>query len=702
MARMALTALGLSLAPALATPSVAQAPQHQDAAMTANTTQPANWGFDTAGMDRAVAPGDDFFTYADGTYLKNLQIPADMSSYGPFRALYQESLARQRTLLDDLTKAATPSTSAASSTDAKLARYYSTFMDSARANALGATPLAADLASIRAIRTQPELAQAMGKASQGMGFSTFALGVEQDQRDPERYMLMIDQGMSIGVGGGLSLPDQRYYTDPAMAPVRKAWQGYIAHMLALEGWPEPERYAEAIMALESKLSAVQRPREKTRDATANFNPMTVDELCKAAPDFDWKAFLLAAGVPAKGLGGRVVDVRQPEAIKAMAAVLQATPLPVLQAWLAYQLGNNAAPYLSDAFSKAAFNFNGHTLAGIKQQPARWKRGVSATNNAMGMALGKLYVQHYFPPSAKADITKLAERVKAAFRKRLEGNSWMDAPTRERALRKLDRFAIQVGYPDKWRDYSALEVVTGDSYGNASRAAAFNWHHELDRLDKPVDRSEWFMTPQTVNAYNDPTMNEIVFPAAILQPPFYDPKGDGAVNYGGIGGVIGHEMSHGFDDQGRHYDEHGRLRDWWSPASAKAFEALAKRLGQQYDAVEVLPGLHVNGSMTMGENIADLGGLNLALQAWKDQEGPQADAKAHGFTGRQRVFLGWAQVWREKQTPEALKAQVLSNEHAPAVARVNMPVHNIGDWYDVFSVQPGQKLWLAPDGRVQIW
>lgn len=659
----------------------------------------AGWGFDEAGMNRAVEPGNNFFEYANGTYLKNLKIPGDMSSYGPFRILYELSLSRQKTILDEAAKKVTEQP-----TDdmGKIGTYYASFLDQKAVDRLGGKPLAADLETIRNVNDGKSLAAAFGASLKSMMFSTFQIGVEQDQKDPERYMLMLDQGMSIGVSGGLGLPDTSYYTNPKLADKKKAYQAYIAKMLTLEGWPDAAKNAQAVVDLETALAKVEVPRDQTRDPLKIYNPMPVSELQKLAPDFDWVTFLTSAGLPAEGLESRKIDVREPAGIKAMTAVLKAADPATLRAWLAFHLGDNAAGYLSSTFYDASFDFNSHTLSGVAQQSPRWKRAVRVTNGALGWALGREYVARYFPPSAQAQITDLVQKVKASFHDRLEHNSWMDEPTRKAALNKLDHFAIQVGYPKKWWDYSKLDIRKGDVYGNAVRGAAFSWQHDLDKLDKPVDRDEWGMTPQTVNAYNDPTMNEIVFPAAILQPPFFDPKGDTAVNYGGIGGVIGHEMSHGFDDQGRHYDEHGRLNDWWSKASTEAFQKLADRLAAQYDAQEVLPGLYVNGKMTMGENIADSGGLNLGLQAYHDSLHGQPAPVVHGLTGDQRVFLGWAQVWREKDRPDALRQQVLSNEHAPAITRVNIPAHNIDAWYGAFDVKPGQKLYLAPDQRVKIW
>lgn len=657
-----------------------------------------DWGFNQAGMDTAVQPGNDFFKYANGRYLEKITIPDDMSSYGPFRILFELSQARQKQILEE---AAQGRTTAHNEKD-KLGTYYASYLDQNAVDKKGAKPLLSDIAAIRHVTDHTALAHIFGQATHSFMFSTFMLGVEQDQRDPTRYMLMLDQGMSIGVSGGLGLPDISYYFDPKLAPKKKAYRSYIARMLSLIKWPQAQKAADNIVALETALAHVELPRDQTRDPLKVFNPMSVKTLMAKAPDVDWKELLIAAGLPKEGLEERVIDVREPDAIAAMGRVLASTDHHALQAWLAFHLADNAAPYLSHNFSDASFDFNGRTLTGVTTQPVRWKRAVSATNSAMGWALGHEYVARYFPPEAKQQITSLVGELKAAFQWRLEHNTWMDQETRQKALVKLDHFAIQVGYPKKWRDYRSLNIEPGDVYGNAARGVAFEWNYQLSHLDHPVDRDEWSMTPQTVNAYNDPTMNEIVFPAAILQPPFFDPKGDMAVNYGAIGGVIGHEMSHGFDDQGRHYDEHGRLSDWWSAQSSAAFEKLAKRLGAQYDSQEVLPGLHVNGGMTMGENIADLGGLNLGLQAYHNSLHGKPSETRYGFTGDQRVFLGWAQAWRQKDRVDALRRQMLSNEHAPAITRVNIPVRNIDNWYDAFGVKPGEKLYLSPDQRVKIW
>lgn len=664
------------------------------------TTQPYknDWGFNQAGMNRQSQPGDNFFEYANGTYLKNLKIPGDMSSYGPFRILYELSQKRQKIILDDVSQ-----TSKNTSDDMKkLGIFYTSYLDQKKIDQQGAQPLSHDLDIIRHVHDPETLAKVFGQSLRSFMFSTFAFGIEQDQRDPTRYMLMLDQGMSIGVSGGLGLPDISYYTDPKLASKKEAYQQYIAHMLSLITWGDEQKTAAQVVKLETMLAGVETPRDQTRDPLKVFNPMPVKKLVSLAPGVDWMHFLQAAGIPQKGLENRIIDVREPKAIAAMANILSKTDPSVLQAWLAFHLTDNAAPYLSHDFSDAFFDFNGRVLTGLSEQPARWKRAISTTNTAMGWALGREYVHRYFPETAKERITSLVQELKVAFHERLNHNIWMDTATREKALVKLDHFAIQVGYPKKWRHYSSLDIRQGDVYGNAERGQAFNWEYQLSHLDRPVDRDDWDMTPQTVNAYNDPTMNEIVFPAAILQPPFFDPKGDMAVNYGAIGGVIGHEMSHGFDDQGRHYDEHGRLYDWWTPRSSEAFDKLAKRLGAQYDAQEVLPGLHVNGAMTMGENIADLGGLNLGLQAYHNTLRGAKSTIVHGFTGEQRVFLGWAQVWREKDRPDALRRQMLSNEHAPAITRVNIPVRNVDAWYDAFGVKLDQKLYLRPDNRVKIW
>ncbi|GBQ12604.1 M13 family metallopeptidase [Swaminathania salitolerans] len=651
-----------------------------------------SWGFNMAGMDTAIKPGNNFFLYANGTYLKNIVIPPDRSSFGPFVILAETARERVQSILRDARKnpSADPKT-----TEEKLGAYYSTFLDTARADKLGASPLKTDLETIRNEHDAASLARIFAAAQSGFHFSPFMLMINADDKDPTHYALMLHQA-------DLGLPDRDYYLKPEFASKKKAYQAYVDRILTLTGWANPSVNAGKVVAFETKLAEAQWSRTALRDPVKTYNPMTVDELAKRVPGIDWTAYLVAAGIPSDNIGARRIVVGEPSALAGMAKVIVEADPAVVKAWLAFHLGNNAARYLSHDFVQAAFDFNDHELEGQPELPARWKQAVGRTEDAMGWAIGKIYVHRYFPPEAKARITALTQDVKAAFGRRLTHVAWMAPETRKAAERKLQNFEIQVGYPNKWRSYDGLVVKPGDLYGNGARAFAFEWKYQLGHLDKAVDRNEWFMTPQTVNAYNDPNQVEIVFPAAILQPPFFDPKGDTAVNYGGIGGVIGHEMTHSFDDQGRQYDEHGRLHQWWTPDDVKRFQALADKFGKQYDAFEVLPGTHLNGKLTMGENIADLGGLTLALDAYHASLHGKPAPVVHGLTGDQRVFLGWAQVWRQKLREDSIRKRAVTDPHSAPEARVNIPMHNIDAWYAAFGVKPGDKLYLSPEDRVKIW
>lgn len=662
----------------------------QTAPQTAESSFGA-WGVDLAGRDLSVSPGNNFFRYANGTYLDHLTIPADMTSYGPFNALAELSRTRVQSILNDLS--AHPVTNPRS-TEEKLGTFYASYMDAAEVERLGTQPLQQDMDAIKAIKDMAGFAALTGTAVGSFQFGPFSLGINPDAKDPTRYALTLDQA-------GLGLPDRDYYLKPTFAAKKAAYQSYIEKALTLAGWPEPTKAAAAIVIFESKLAEVHWARADLRDPQKTYNPMTLAELNTKAPGFDWAAWLGASELPTQDLDKRLLIVGEPSAITGEARVLAATDMDTLRAWLAFHLVENATTYLPDSFEQARFVFT-KALTGQPTLTARWKRGVQATSAAMGMALGKVYVQRYFPAENRVVMQKLTTDLKNAFRVRLQNNSWMSAATKEAALRKLENFEIQVGYPNRWRDYSTLAVKKGDVYGNARNGVAFEWHYWLERLDKPVDRNEWDMTPQTVNAYNNPLFDQVVFPAAILQPPFFNIKADPAVNYGAIGGVIGHEMTHSFDDEGRQFDEHGRLRDWWTKDDAERFQKLADRLGAQYDAFEVLPGIHVNGKLTMGENIADLGGLTLALDAYHASLDGKPAPVVDGLSGDQRVFLGWAQVWREKLREETIRRLVVTDPHSPPEARVNLPMHNIDAWYDAWTVQPRDKLYLSPQQRVKIW
>ena len=521
--------------------------------------------------------------------------------------------------------------------------------------------------------------------------SLYNLYITADAKAPDHYVAHVGQG-------GLGLPDRDYYLEASFAAQKTRYQAYVQQMLELAGWPNAAPQAKAIVALESRIAEASWARADRRDRDKTYNPMTPAQLQAAAPGFDWARFLDAAGL--HGAPKLIVD--ENTSAPKLAAVFAATPVETLKAWLAFGLADNAAPYLSRRFDQAHFEFRSKALSGTPEQRARWKRGVELVDNQIGEALGRLYVASYFPPQSKAKMESLVGELRVALKARLEKLDWMSGETKAQALDKLAKFNVKIGYPSRWRDYSRLKMSPTDLYGDVERTVAFEWKRQLRRINRPVDKAEWHLTPPTVNAYYSQTENEVVFPAAILQPPFFDPDADPAVNYGGIGAVIGHEMTHGFDDQGRKSDGDGRLRDWWTAEDAARFQARAKVLGAQYAAVEPLAGAHINAELTMGENIADLGGLTVALDAYhaslKGQPAPIVD----GLTGDQRVFLGWAQVWRAKSREDALRRRLVADPHSPEPARVNEPVRNLDAWYDAYGVKPGDKLYLAPDQRARIW
>ena len=645
-----------------------------------------SWGFDLSGRDLSVSPGKDFYSFANGTYVEKLEIPADRSRYGTFDALNALSVDRSRAVLETAA-----GRRLAKGDEARIGTLYRSFMDEKKIDGLGTRPLAADLDRVRAIGSLSEMAKAMGQSQAGFGASFFNAIVADDAKDPEHYAVYLTQG-------GLGLPDRDYYLEAGFADKKAKYEAYIAQILTLSGWADPADSATAIVALETEIAKVSWSRADQRDDDKTYNPVATADLAAMAPGFDWATYLAGASL---SKAGRVV-VAENTAFPRITLVFAKTPLDTLKAWQAFHVADQAAPYLSAPFATAHFEFKEKTLSGQLVQKPRWKRGVALVDENVGDALGKLYVAAYFPPQSKVKMLALVNDIKTAMKARIEALTWMSAPTKAKALEKLAKFNVKIAYPDKWRDYSGLSIKSGDLYGNVERAAAFEWAFRVGRLGGPVDNDEWGMTPSTVNAYYSPTKNEIVFPAAILQPPFFDPEGDPAINYGGIGGVIGHEITHGFDDQGRKSDGDGRLTDWWTAEDAAKFDAQAKIYGAQYSAVEVLPGARINGDLTMGENIADLGGILLALDAYhlslKGAPAPTID----GVTGDQRVFLGWAQVWRGKYRDDATRRQLVSDPHSPPRYRVDLPMRNIDAFYAAFGIKPGDAMYLAPGDRVRIW
>ncbi|HEY8003862.1 MAG TPA: M13-type metalloendopeptidase [Phenylobacterium sp.] len=644
------------------------------------------WGFDLAGRDTAVTPSQDFFEYANGGYLKTLDIPADRSRYGAFDALNELSQNRMHAVVD---KAAADK--AATGETAQVGGLYRAFMGETKVDALGKKPMAADLAAIKAEKTRADIARNMGASLHGFGGSVFAAQVQPDAKDPDHYAVYLGQA-------GLGLPDRDYYLEASFAPQKAKYETYVAKMLNLAGWPRAAQNAKAIVAMETEIAQASWSPAEQRDDNAMYNPYAAAKVGELAPGFDWAAFLKGAGLTKADH----VVVQEKTAFPKIAAIYAKTPVETLKAWQAFNLVDQAAPYMSKGFDQAHFDFRGAVLNGTKAQQPRWKRGVNLVDGQVGEASGKLYVHAYFPPESKAKMVALVGDIRAAMKGRIEKLDWMSAPTKQKALEKLAAVRVKVGYPDKWRDYSGLVIKDGDLYGDVKRAIDFDWNFRAGRLGGPVDKSEWGMTPPTINAYYNPVGNEIVFPAAILQPPFFDPDGDMAVNYGGVGAVIGHELTHGFDDQGRRYDATGKLTDWWTADDAAKFQAEAAKLGKQYAAFEVLPGSKINGDLTMGENIADLGGLLLALDAYHASLHGAPAPIVDGLTGDQRVFMGWAQVWRARTRDDAMRRQLVSDPHSPERARVDVPMRNIDAFYTAFGLKPGDAMYVAPDQRVRIW
>jgi len=658
------------------------------AGQTATKPQIGGWGFDISGIDRQAKPGDSFYDYANGAWDARTVIPPDKARYGSFNALTDKTEDQVYAIISDAAKSG-----AAPTTDVgKIGAIFNAFMDEARIEQRDVAPITDDLARIRDAKTKTDIAALMGGSRGGrFGASFFSVWVDEDQKDPTRHAL-------YGAQSGLGLPDRDYYLKDAFKDKKEKYHGYIARMLDMIGWPDAAKRADEIVALETRIADASWSRAESRDIDKTYNPRTPAELEAYAPGFSWPTFLAAAQV---GEVRRIV-IGQLTAFPKLATIFAETPLETLQAWQAFRVADQAAPYLSKRFVDARFEFRDKELGGQQEDRPRVKRGIRVVNSAVGQLVGKEYVARYFPPASKAQMEELVGQLRRALHDRIEHLSWMSAETKAKALEKLSLFGVKIGYPNKWRDYSALTIDPTDLVANIRRSGEFKWAYEVNKLNKPVDPEEWGATPQTVNAYYSPTRNEIVFPAGILQAPFFDPNADSAINYGAIGGVIGHELTHGFDDQGRKSDGHGMLTDWWLPADAAKFQAEAARYGAQYDSYSVAPGLHVNGALTMGENIADLGGLLLALDAYRASRHGQPAPVLDGFSGDQRVFLGWAQVWRDKSRPDALKRQVTSDPHSPARFRIDGPMRNIDAWYDAFGVKPGDKLYLKPEERVRIW
>jgi putative endopeptidase len=656
------------------------------------------YGLDLTAPDTAVKPGDDFFQYANGAYLARTTIPADRPAASRRLEMTDRMEAQLHILMEDAAKAG-----AGNDNRAKVGAFYAAFMDEAQAERLGAAPLKPELDAIRAAPDRAALAALMGQAAGGLYPTLFGVAIDTDLKQPERYAVYVGQS-------GLGLPDRDYYLKPELAVKKNAYRAYAATLLGLVGWPDPAAAADAAITFETRIAEASWTRVRQRDLNAIYNPTAPNDLVALAPGFDWAPLLASAGIAGKP----IVVVNEKSAFPKLAALYAETPVETLRAWMAFHAADAAAPYLSKPFVDAHFELHGRVLTGQSEIRPRWKRAVLAVGGGdcgadpqscfgtIAWAVGDLYAGRYFPPETKAKVTELVANLKAAFRARIERVDWMGPTTKAEALRKLDTYTIKVGYPDKpQRDYSGVDIRRDDLLGDVRRAAAADWAFRARRSDGPVDRGEWSMTPQTNDAYNG-SLRDIVFPAGILQAPIFDAAADPAINYGAIGGVIGHEMTHGFDDQGRAIDAAGALRDWWTPGDAAAFKARAEKLGAQYAQYEPVPGFHINPGLTMGENIADLGGLSIALDAYHRSLNGRSAPVIGGLTGDQRVLLGWAQAWAGKMQPDAIKAMTVGDPHSFRKFRVNGVVRNIDAWYPAFDVKPGEALYLPPADRVRIW
>ncbi|MDQ3124561.1 MAG: peptidase M13 [Pseudomonadota bacterium] len=646
------------------------------------------WGFDLDGRDTSVRPGDSFMRYANGAALDRMQIPSDRTSYGSFNLLRELSDNRVKVMIDALVAR---TDLVPGSDEQKIADAYRSYMDEGRLEALDAQPLQPYLAAIRAADTHDAMAVYMGQTQGQVGAALFGTGISIDQKAPTRYVVSTGQS-------GIGLPNRDYYLEARWAAKKALYQVYVARMLEMIGWDNPVENAAAIVAFETRIAEVHWTPIQNRNRDETYNEYTIAQLAAEAPGFAWQGYYGAIGV---GEVPRLI-VRQDTAMPLMAAIYAETPMDVIQAWQAFHTVDEAAPRLSRRFLDAQWEFRSRDLNGQPMQRPRDKRGISFAEGMLGEAVGRQYVSEYFPAESKAKMEELVANLRIALSNRIRNYTWMSAETQAAAQEKLEKFTVKIGYPNKWRDYSGLEVRPDDLFGNTERAGRFQWEYQLNRLNLPVDKDEWGMTPQTVNAYYNSANNEIVFPAAILQPPFFDPDGDAAVNYGGIGGVIGHEIGHGFDDQGSKSDGDGVLRNWWTPADKANFEALTARLGAQYDQFEPLPGFPVQGGLTMGENIGDAAGVAVGLEAYHLSLNGQPAPVLDGVTGDQRFFYGWAQVWQSKYREDALRNQIATDPHSPAEFRVIGPVRNSDAWYEAFDVQPGDKYYLAPEDRVRIW
>ncbi|MBC9956296.1 M13 family metallopeptidase [Yimella sp. cx-51] len=644
----------------------------------------------TSTFDDTVRVQDDLFGYVNNHWVRNNEIPDDRARYGSFDKLREASEANVRTIIEQ----AAASDAEPGSAERKVGDLFGSFMDTAAIEAAGAQPLQARLQQIAALESNSELSGLIGELSRRGVWGPFVLYVTADAKDPDRYIAYFEQD-------GLGLPDESYYREEKYEQIRQKYVPHIERMAALAGISDLSDFPRRVMELETRLATHHWDVVATRDAVKTYNKHSLADLKALAPEFDWDAWVSGINAP-DGAFDHVV-VGEPSFFSGMSSALADHDLDDWKAWLSWKLISDQAAYLSDDFVQESFDFNGKTLSGTPQLKERWKRGVAVVESSLGEVVGQLYVAQHFPPRAKERMVELVDNLIEAYRRDFETLEWMSPATRERALSKLSMFTPKIGYPDKWRDYSDLEIKADDLLGNLARSAEFELMRQLRRIGGPIDRTEWLMTPQTVNAYYHPVMNEIVFPAAILQPPFFDVEADDAVNYGGIGAVIGHEIGHGFDDQGSRFDGDGSLTDWWTPEDRERFDALAQKLIAQFDEESPAdaPDIKVNGGLTVGENIGDLGGLTIGYKAYSIAQEANPAPELDGFTGNQRFFLGWSQVWCGKARPDEAKRLIAIDPHAPANCRANV-ARNLREFHEAFDVAPGDGMYLAPEDQVRIF
>ena len=649
-------------------------------------------GLDLSHIDQSVRPQDDLFRFMNGKWLKESKIPEDRASDGAFYWLYEQAEKQVKQIILD--QAA--SKAAAGSNAQKIGDLYNSFMDEDGIEKLGLSPIADDLAKAADIKTVDDFLKTLG-GFEARGLSgLFYTYVSTDNKDSTKNIVYLGQS-------GLSLPDEAYYREDEYKQIRQEFLKHVTKMFELANLENPTQSAQEVLEIETQLAAYHWDQVKDRDAEATYNKKSIAELKQLAANFNWPLWISASNTPAAVLDQ--VIVRQPSYFEGLSKLMAAFDLPKWRSWLIWHVLSGASPYLSKAFVNENFHFYGTTLSGIPKLKDRWKRGVGLVEGALGEAVGQIYVERHFGEIAKTKMVELVANLIKAYRVSIEGLSWMSQETKQRAYIKLEKFTPKIGYPDKWRDYSALEIKAGDLIGNLAQIAKYSQDYEYNKIGKPVDKSEWYMTPQTVNAYYNPGMNEIVFPAAILQPPFFDVAADDyAANYGGIGAVIGHEIGHGFDDQGSKYDGDGNLVNWWSDIDRKEFEKRTKKLIDQYDQLSpaAAPDVKVNGALTVGENIGDLGGLTIAYKAYEISLNGKQPPVIDGYSGAQRFFMGWAQSWRGKYRAEEVRRRIATDPHSPDEFRCNQIVSNLDEFYQAFTVSENDKHFMNSQERVRIW